>query len=111
MKIVFQDSIIDIIAKRLHEGRAANKKAQYILITEEEYAELRSDHRFFQHCDDGMRAYFSASSPSEAMRNETVRTIELVDPAANRQQRSHYRFMSTMKFQGVDVYVVPARFM
>lgn len=110
MKIVFTDSIFDVISKRLHEGRRDHKKAEYILITPDEHDDLRSDHRFHHHCEDGMRALYS-SAPSKAPRDETLRTIDLEDKTATNSGRRSCRFMTTLKFQGIDVYVVPARFM
>ena len=110
MKIVFKDSLIDVLIKRIHEGKCENKTVEYILLTEEECCDLKHDRRYFQYCDGGM--HFVAA-PSVEMRDAKFHTIQLQDPDARNDSRvSPYRtFPSFMKFMGVPVYVVPARFM
>lgn len=110
MKIVFKDSIFDVLSKRISDAHRANKKIDYILVTEEEYADMRADRYFMHHMD--YRVNYGAPGDIGSM-NATFKTIQLKEPDyPHRGARSPYMcFQSSIVFQGVDIYVVPKRFM
>lgn len=111
MKLVFKDSIFDILNKRIYDAKRANKKIDYILVTEEEYADMRAD-RDYMHCMDYRVNYNPCAEINLGSMDATFRTIRLEEPSRGRPgSRPYVNFASHLKFQGYDIYVVPARFM
>lgn len=110
MKIVFKDSIFTILGQRIMDAKRANKRIDYILVTEEEYADMRGDRDFMHSMN--YRINYGGAGDIGSM-NTSFKVIELKDPdyRGSPHHPQYMRFASHCVFQGVDIFVVPSRFM
>lgn len=95
MKVVLKASICEAIHARLIEAQRRNRKVDYILVTPEEYADLR-------------REVNSPLGWGHAP-TDSFRTIELKNPSPTREY-PYVRFPIAGQYQGFDLFVVPSRF-
>lgn len=101
MKVVLKASILDAIYKRIEAAKRDRREILHIIVTEEEYAQLR--HECYRgELDMGFSFY---NKPDF---NMTVKTIDLDDP--DRRDYGRTRFLTREKLLGYDLYVVPERF-
>lgn len=98
MKAVFKKTAVDKLYEILANAERDRKKIDYLLLTPEEYDEVR------HYC-----TYPWALQHSYEISDMTVRIVELTP--RGRDWRSTYRFpVSPYKFHGHDIVVAPAEY-
>lgn len=108
MKVVLKASVLEAIQKRIDEAKRNRREIEHIIVSEEEYAQLR--HECYRgELDMGFNNYMRNPCAEMSM---TMRTIDLDDPSyPNSARNPKMRFASrNEKLYGFDLYVVPARF-
>jgi hypothetical protein len=109
MKVVFKVTVYDRIVERLHEGVRQGRKPEYIVVTREEYAELRNDERTYS----SLSPRFNYLTPSERAPAEatfTVREFPRTSGGDCLNRHDRIRVVSHENFQGVPLFGVPAAF-
>jgi hypothetical protein len=96
MKVVLKPSILDEIYKRIRDAEMSHRKVDYILVTPQEYDDVRYQAR----PDLGL-------SPSSMPSDAKFQTIELDSPY---QRYSKIRFASHDTLFGFPLYVVPPEY-
>ena len=96
MKVVLKPSVLDAIYERISDAKRCNRKVDYILVTRQEYDEVR--------CEAVPNWALSAAA---IPRDVTVRTVELEHPY---KKYDSYRFASYETLYGFPLYVVPPEY-
>jgi len=97
MKVVLKPSILDEIRKRIQEAMMNHRRVDYILVTPQEYDDVRNQ------VSPSWYGLTSSSMPSDA----TFKIIEL-DHAYERYAKR--RFASHETLMGYPLYVVPSEY-
>lgn len=101
MKAIFKKTAVDRIYEIISNASRYNKKIDYILVTPEEFLELRMDYRVF--------------SPTSRFSNHSDSEVEFRCVDLENKERpgcsGRYRFpIEPMQFNGFDIVVAPKEF-
>ncbi|WP_025135269.1 hypothetical protein [Achromobacter sp. DH1f] len=110
MHVAIKQTILDKILKRIHEIKRDNREPEYIVVTPEEYCELRGDRRVYGYLNSDRYV----CPPSEPVADLCVDTREfkLRDKHLGwLGARPFLRTYSREKFMGLPLYVVPSEYM
>jgi hypothetical protein len=105
MKVVLKYTVYDRLRDEIEKAQAGRRLVDYVVVTNDEYVELRNDER----------ADYSELSPgyltlSAEPQNATmeVKTFERKIQSIHRSP--YIRVVSREKFRGIPLYVVPQEF-
>ncbi|SEJ84829.1 hypothetical protein [Achromobacter sp. NFACC18-2] len=107
MHVAIKQTVLDKILKRIHEIKRDNREPEYIVVSHEEYAELRADRRWHAYVDYPTFGFVS-TSPADVQLTCETRTFE-----RQRGPRTGHPFIKALtnaKLMGYPLYAVPAEF-
>ena len=110
MKVFPKVRVLDRIMEDIHKLRRDNRQADYVVVSEEEWCDLRDDRRMRDFLIYPLYAVSSAAAPSHASMTMTTRDFPRTAPAG-RWGSEYRRVVSEGKFDGADIFVVPDEFM
>lgn len=109
MYVHARKSALELVIERITELKRQNRIPEYVLVTRDEYTEIRDDRRVYSYLENPMTRWDPKSMPLESKVN-TV-TLKHRRPERYSDRYQHYTFASHESFMGLPLYVVPAEYM
>ncbi|MEJ1593518.1 hypothetical protein SMA75_20200 [Escherichia coli] len=111
MKVILKTTVIDRILKALSDARRDRREPDYIVVTHEEYDELRHDARSYHFFHDAWQVRYVP--PTEKIDTTDIiryRHFERIEHYRYPDSRRMITAMPSGKFTGVDLYVIPKEY-
>lgn len=111
MHVAIKQTVLDRILKRIGEIKLQNREPEYVVVSHEEYDELRSDRRMWR---------YTAPCPSllsqyrHSVADVSIRTREFPLRDSHRGRPDTHPFIRTYSretFMDLPLYVVPSEYM